>query len=97
MFCNTSPIHTRCICFAAGGDAGRFFVVCEFFFVGEMAIAVFVFVGIHRVTFVILGHICFFAVEFARCVIVTAIRARFVAGGVGVPVFGDGVGLTAKG
>ena len=82
----------------AGPDAFFFFAGLLFFGVGEMAIAVFVFVGIHRVTFVILGHICFFAVELARCVVVAAIRAGLIAGGVGVPEAGDWVGgRSAKG
>ena len=63
-----------------------------------MAGAAFVFVGNYRVALII-GHVCFFAVEVAGCIVVATVWAGGVAGCVGVPVFGDGVGggLTAKG
>ena len=88
---------------AAGRDAGRFFVVCEFFFVGEGMGAIFVIEGDKWVAFVVCGHIVHFAVEVARCVVVTAVWAGGAAGGVGVPVSATvwevrGLGgLTAKG
>ena len=92
------PIKAFIMGEAAGGDTSGFFVVCEFFFVGEMAGATFIFVGDYRITLVVIWHICFFAVEVATCIIIATVGARCAAGGVGIPVFGDGVGggLTAK-
>lgn len=84
---------------AAGGDAAFFFYVLLVFGVGETSGATFGRVGDKGVAFVICRHIGCFAVEFARCIVVTAIRAGFVAGGVGVPEIRDGVcgRLTTKG
>ena len=61
--------------------------------------AIFIVVAFERGSVLVCGHICFFTVEVSRCVVVTAIGAGFVAGGVGVPGAGDWVGgrLTAKG
>ena len=87
---------------AAGGDAAFFLGRFEVFFVGEVAAAVFIGIGDQAVTLVICGHIIHFAVEVAGCVVVAAVWAGLVAGGVGGPEVGVYVGgalggLTAKG
>lgn len=93
------PIEVFVVGLAAGGNAGGFFVICEFFFVGEVVAAIFIGVGDEGGSMFICGHICFFAVEVAGCVVVAAVWARGAAGCVGSPVTGDGVGggLAAKG
>lgn len=92
------PIEVFVVGLAAGGNAGGFFVICEFFFVGKSWLANFIGVGKEGGSVLVLGHIYFFAVEVAGCVVVAAIGAGLAAGGVGCPIFGDGVGggLTAK-
>ena len=95
------PIKAFIMGEAAGGDAAFFLGRFEVFFVGEMAGATFIFVGDYRITLVVIWHICFFAVEVAGCVVVTAVGAGSAAGGVGGPEVGVYVGgalggLTAK-
>lgn len=83
----------------AGGDAAFFFYVLLVFGVGHDIGTGFAVVGDKRVALVVCWHVCCFAVEFAGCVVVAAIWAGLVAGGVGVPEAGDWVcgRLTAKG
>ena len=99
MFCNTSPIHTRCICFATLVDAFSLFHVFLHFFVGEGMGAGFGVVRDEGIALVVLRHVCFFAVEVSACVVVAAVWAGLVAGGVGCPEVGVYVGgeLAAKG
>ena len=70
---------------AALVDALGFEVVGLFFFVGQMAPAVFVFIRHNSITPAVFWHISLFAVEFAIYVVVAAVWARCVSGCVWVP------------
>lgn len=85
------PVKVAIVGEFAGSDAVFFFYILLVFGVGQVAGAAFVFVGDQWIALVVVRHVCFFAVEVTRCVVVAAIGARLVAEGIGVPVLCDGV------
>ena len=52
-----------------------------------MPASIFVLIRHYRITIRILRNVSLYGVELTVCIIVSAVRARRVAGGVGVPVF----------